>query len=150
MPISNFRHLLSTAEELSALQKKTQKLLALQKFFISEAQAEWTKLTQSSRIGYIEAGTLHILADNGSVALKLKQLLPRLLTLFQKQDFEITGIRVEVQPKIAIRKSTEAHQKINLPIDYKEEFNKITGAISDPKLKLALTNMMRNRSHNAL
>lgn len=80
----------------TALLAKARQLLRMQQVFIEITPPQ---LTKSSRLGPITNGTLIVFADNGAIAAKLKQLVPALLVKFQARDCEVTGIRVEVQPK---------------------------------------------------
>lgn len=146
MPLRDIRNLLSASGELAALREKTQRLLALQRAYVDCTPVELAELIQASRVGYFQAGTLYLLADNTSVAAKLRQLLPRLLPLFQKLEPQVTGIRVDVQPKSPAAAPSTRAKKGSLPVDYIEKFNDIAGRIKDPNLKLAVTNLMRNRA----
>lgn len=146
MPLRDIRNLLSASGELAALRDKTQRLVALQRAYVDCTPVELAELIQASRVGYFQAGTLYLLADNTSVAAKLRQLLPRLLPLFQKLEPQVTGIRVDVQPKSPAAASSTRTKKGTLPVDYIEKYNVIAEKIVDPNLKLAVTNLMRNRA----
>ncbi len=145
MPLRDIRNLLSASSELAALREKTQRLLALQRAYVDCTPVELAELTKASRVGYLKAGTLYLMADNTTVAAKLRQLLPRLLPAFRKIDAEVTGIRVDVQPKSPANAPTPHIRKDELPIDYIEKIETLSKKISDPNLKLAVTNLMRNR-----
>ena len=146
MPLRDIRNLLGASSELAALREKTQRLLALQRAYVDCTPVELAELTKASRVGYLKAGTLYLLADNATVAAKLRQLLPRLLPLFQKLEGEVTGIHVDVQPKSPPISPAENVQGDALPIDYIEQLEKATQTISSPDLKLAVTNLMRHRA----
>src|SRR6188768_739081 len=145
MPLRDIRNLLGASSELAALREKTQRLLALQRAYVDCTPVELAELTKASRVGYLKAGTLYLLADNATVAAKLRQLLPRLLPLFQKLEAEITGIHVDVQPKSPPISPAGSLKKDELPIDYIEQLERATKTIISPDLKLAVTNLMRNR-----
>lgn len=146
MPLRDIRNLLGASSELAALREKTQRLLALQRAYVDCTPVELAELTKASRVGYLKAGTLYLLADNATVAAKLRQLLPRLLPLFQKLETEITGIHVDVQPKSPPISPAESLKKDELPIDYIEQLERAAKTIISPDLKLAVTNLMRNRA----
>lgn len=146
MPLRDIRNLLSASGELAALREKTQRLLALQRAYIDCTPVELAELTKASRVGYLKAGTLHLLADNTTVAAKLRQLLPRLLPVFRKIDAEVTGIHVDVQPKSPTATPSTNIKKDELSIDYIEKIENLSKTISNPELKLAVTNLIRNRS----
>ena len=146
MPLRDIRNLLGASNELAALRKKTQRLLALQRAYVDCTPVEHAELTKASRVGYLKAGTLYLLADNATVAAKLRQLLPRLLPLFQKLETEVTGIHVDVQPKSLPISPAETLKEGVLPIDYIEQLESATKTISSPDLKLAVTNLLLRRA----
>ena len=146
MPLRDIRNLLGASGELAALRDKTQRLLALQRAYVDCTPVELAELKKASRVGYLKAGTLYFLADNAAVAAKLRQLLPRLLPVFLNLDAEVTGIRVEVQPKSPPNPSRNHSNKDVLPIDYIEKCENLSKSIINPDLKLAVTNLLRNRS----
>lgn len=145
MPLRDIRNLLNASGELAALREKTQRLLALQRAFVDCTPVELAELTKASRVGYLKTGTLYLLADNTTVAAKLRQLLPRLLPVFRKIEAEVNGIRVDVQPKSPAAAPATQIKKDELPIDYMDKIETIAKTISNPDLKLAVTNLMRNR-----
>jgi hypothetical protein len=146
MPLRDIRNLLGASSELAALREKTQRLLALQRAYVDCTPVELAELAKASRVGYLKAGTLYLLADNATVAAKLRQLLPRLLPVFRKIEAEVTGIRVDVQPKSPAAAAPPHTRKNELPVDYIEKIENISKTISDPHLKLAVTKLMRNRA----
>ena len=145
MPLRNIRNLLGAAE-LAAVREKTQRLLALQRAYVDCTPVELADMIKASRVGYLKAGTLYLLADNTAVAAKLRQLLPRLLPVFQKLEAEVTGIRVDVQPKSPPASPSPSANNSSLPIDYIEQLEVSAKTISSPGLKLAVTNLLRNRA----
>jgi hypothetical protein len=145
MPLRDIRNLLGASSELAALRDKTQRLLALQRAYVDCTPVELADITKASRVGYLKAGTLYILADNAAVAAKLRQLLPRLLPLFRKLEAEVTVIRVDVQPKSPPNAPPVHSNKEELPIDYIEHLTEASKTITNPDLKFAVTNLIRNR-----
>jgi hypothetical protein len=145
MPLRDIRNLLGASSELAALREKTQRLLALQRAYVDCTPVELADITKASRVGYLKAGTLYLLADNAAVAAKLRQLLPRLLPIFRKLEGEITGIHVDVQPKSPPISSATSMKKDGLPIDYIEQLELSAKSIANPSLKSAVTNLMLNR-----
>ena len=79
-------------------------------------------------------------------AAKLRQLLPRLLPLFSKLEGEITGIKVQVQVKAPPQVQRANLKKNVLPSEFIENFDKLSHTVSNPELKLAITNLVRKRS----
>ena len=146
MPLRDIRNLLGASGELAALRDKTQRLLALQRAYVDCAPVELAKLTKASRVGYLKAGTLYLLADNTTVAAKLRQLLPRLLPIFRKLEAEVTGIRVDVQPKSPLNPPPKRLKKVYLSVDYIDKFEDVSKTIVNPDLKLAVINLVRHRA----
>jgi hypothetical protein len=145
MPLRDIRNLLGASSELAALREKTQRLQALQRAYVDATPVELAELTKASRVGYLKAGTLYLLADNATVAAKLRQLLPRLLPLFRKLEAEVTGIHVDVQPKSPPVAPLAGVKNGMLPIDYIEKLDDAAKTITSPDLKLAVTNLLRHR-----
>lgn len=56
-------------------------------------------LAPGTRIANLKRGKVVIHADSGAVAVKLRQLAPRLAEGFIQQGQEVTGIEVRVQPR---------------------------------------------------
>ena len=146
MPLHDIRQLIGTSAELELVRAKAQKQVALQQAFVGYTQTELAYLSKASRVGYIKAGTLYLLADHAAAAAKLRQLLPRLLPLFHKLDGEITGIKVEVQVKTHHAESGFKRQKNSLPIDSIEYFKNLARSVKNKELKLAITNLVRKRT----
>jgi hypothetical protein len=94
-------HMLMGEDEIIAPVLKRAELIAhLQKIY---TDAIPTHLKVSSRVAAMEGSTLVVATANGAVAAMLKQMLPRLLERFrenQKQEQEVTVIRVIVQPEV--------------------------------------------------
>lgn len=146
MPLHDIRKLLDASSELAALREKTQRLQALQRAYVDCTPVELAELTKASRVGYLKAGTLYLLADNAAVAAKLRQLLPRLLPILGKLEAEVTGIRVEVQPKFPSAAHPSHLAKEPLPIDYIEKLESASKTISNPALQAAAARLLRNRA----
>jgi hypothetical protein len=149
MPLRDIRQLIGNSAELDTLRKKAQRLTALQQAYVDYTPVELADLTKASRVGYVKAGTLYLWVDHAAVATKLRQLLPRLLPLFSKLDAEITGIKVVVQVKSPPQKPPKYAQKNQLPVDSIEHFERLSHKVSDPDLKLAITNLVKKRPKSA-
>lgn len=145
MPLRNIRNLLSASGELAALREKTQRLLALQRAYVDCTPVELAELTQASRVGYLRAGTLYLLADNATVAAKLRQLLPRLLPVFRKLEPEVTGIRVDVQPRSPPAAPTPKSEEKSQSIDLIDKLISMPNSIRDPALKSAIAHLIQHR-----
>ncbi|MBM3341137.1 MAG: DUF721 domain-containing protein [Betaproteobacteria bacterium] len=146
MPLTDIQHLLSGSAELKSVRAKAGKQAALQKAFVDHTPVEFADLSKATRVGYIKAGTLFLLAEHASAAAKLRQLLPRLLPVFRKLEPEVTGIRVVVQVKDRTQKATADPSKKTLPSDSIENFKNLAQAVKDQNLKSAITNLVLRRT----
>ncbi len=82
------RHLLDTAHTLTALQQQF-------------AHVAPPYIAQSCQVTGLRHGTLHIAANNGTLAAKLRQLAPDIVNKLQDRGCEVSGIRVKVQVSYA-------------------------------------------------
>ena len=82
------------SQELRQLSHKIAQLLALQRHY---EQVAPPSLARTSHVMQLDQQTLTLVADNGAVAAKLRQLAPRLAQLFQQEGHEVTAIQVKVQ-----------------------------------------------------
>ncbi|MBX3665289.1 MAG: DUF721 domain-containing protein [Burkholderiales bacterium] len=142
MPTRKFSALIVETAGLSALNRATQRISALQRLYTVCAPPE---LSRASRVIGDHDGMLVIAADNGAIAAKLKQIMPRLLKNLQKQRAQITGIRIQVQvsgPRPAPRVYAE---KPALPIDLIDDFEKLSNRVRDPGLRSALARFAARR-----
>jgi hypothetical protein len=126
--------LLNAAGDLQSLTAQAKYLAALQQTYTMIAPAE---LLAASRVGYLKAGTLFLVAENGAVAAKLKQLTPTLFAGFQKRRAEITGIRVEVQ--VGAGKAANPLKKNKHPSETGlSQMRSLANKLEDSPLKQAL------------
>lgn len=146
MPLADIRKLIGSTAELASVRARARKQAALQKAFEDSTPVELAQVTKASRVGYIKAGTLYLLADHAAAAGKLRQLLPRLLPVLHNLEPEVTAIKVEVQVKGHASRPTHNPEKKSLPIDSIEKFETLSRSVKDPALKSALTNLVRKRS----
>ncbi|MEK6592873.1 MAG: DciA family protein [Pseudomonadota bacterium] len=145
MPTQKIGRLLAASSELQALSVKARRLMELQQVYIAAAPGT---LAQGSRVKNYRAGTLFLWAGNTAVAAKLRQLAPSLLLKIQKQEPQITGIRVEVQVSEAPRSRDKSREKRSLPVEIIEDFEKLAERVRDPALKSALTRLVRRHSRS--
>ena len=92
------RTLIAENESIAPMLRQLRIIARLQKTY---ADTVPTSLNDLSRIAAMEGSTIIVAAANGHAATILKQMLPRLLQQFrenQKQEQEVTAIRVIVQP----------------------------------------------------
>jgi hypothetical protein len=86
--------LLDSLPELQALRGDLQRLAALQNT-LAEVLPE--NLAASTNVAVVKAGELTLTSHSPAVVAKLRHIAPRILTFLQDRQFEITGIRLQVQ-----------------------------------------------------
>ena len=143
MPTQKIGKLLAASSELKALSGKTRRLMELQQVYVESAPE---LLAQASRVKNYRAGTLFLLAGNTAVAAKLRQLAPRILANIQKQESEITAIRVDVQVTEPQHERENKREKKGLSSETIDNFRKLSERMPDSMLKSALAELVRRRS----
>ena len=136
MPAHNIRSLLGDSAQFETLLDNMRRLQALQQAYVGSIPVE---LATASRVGYIRANTLYVIADNSAVAAKLRQLAPRAVPVVQKLRPEITGIQILTQAKKDSGIPPAHAKKEPLSIDNIELFEILAKSVTDPQLKSALT-----------
>ena len=94
MPARKIDFYLNSSDRLRSLTREAQHIAELQRVLVNIAPPQ---LTQACCVKQLRDGTLTLLAENAAIAAKLKQLAARLLASYQKQRWQITSIRIEVQ-----------------------------------------------------
>lgn len=125
--------------ELNALNTRTQQTQAAQKIWEAIAPAEVTKLSHASTI---KNQQFTVFADNSVVAAKIKLLLPSLLIKLQKQECEVTAIRVKVQVKSTPQ--TKAATPRKLSIAAAQRLQTLGNKLSGTPLGDALNKLSKN------
>jgi hypothetical protein len=142
MPTRKFSALIVETAGLSALNRATQRISALQRLYSVCTPPE---LSRASRVVGDHNGTLVIAADNGAIAAKLKQMMPRLLKNLQKQSAQVTGIRIQVQVSGQQPAPRVYTQKPTLPVDLIDNFENLSNRVRDPGLRSALARFAARR-----
>jgi len=128
------------APELQALSGKVRRLAELQQAYLSCAPHP---LARASRVADYRTGTLVIAADNGAVAAKLKQLVPRLLVNIRKREPEVTGIKIAVQVK-DITAGLQSQPGTDIPrIENIEVFRELAHRLPESGLRSAVRTLIR-------
>jgi hypothetical protein len=127
--------------ELRRLTEGAQQIQALQQHYQQFAQPF---ILNSSRILRLDQHILVIVADNGTVAAKLRQLAPEFIGLFQERGYEVTGIQVEVQ--VRFTPSAASVTKRSLSAHSKQELFDLSEKLSDSPLKQAIDRLVRNKN----
>ncbi len=131
---------MSGSSEMRALLDTVQTLSALQRHF---AQVAPPHFAQSTQVLGLRQGTLSIAVTNGTLAAKLRQLAPELVTRLQDRGCEVSGIRVKVQvgyapvvPKPTPRILTNTAQR---------QLHALSERLGDSPLKLALEKFSKKK-----
>ena len=142
MPVQKIGDVIANSGNLTALARHARRLIDLQQLLL---EATPSALAAASRVTDLKAGTLVVLADNAAVAAKLRQLAPRLLKQVQKQQVEVTGIRVDVQVKTHKIKAEDEVTKHSLPPDAIKDLGSLAEALPPSPLKSALVRLLARR-----
>jgi len=142
VPVQKIGDVIASSGNLKALARHARRLSDLQQLLL---EATPFALAAASRVTDLRAGTLVVLADNAAVAAKLRQLAPRLLKHVQKQQVEVTGIRVDVQVKTHKIKAEDEVTKHPLPPDAIKYLGGLAEALPPSPLKSALARLLARR-----
>ena len=143
MPVQKIGDVIARSGGLEALARHSRRLSVLQRLLL---EATPLALAAATRVTDLKAGILVVLADNPAVAAKLRQLVPRLLKHVQKQQSEITGIRVGVQVKTHKIKAEHEITKPSLPAEAIKDLAGLADALPPSSLKSALARLVARRS----
>ena len=130
--------LIDTLPELQALNREIRQLLALQSVLADVLPGN---LAPSVRVALVKAGELILFADNGAVAAKLRQMLPRILISLRQRGCEITGIHLQMQ--VRIRDNPLPRKQISLTREARDEIRLVSERLNDSPLKTALSRLGR-------
>lgn len=102
-------------------------------------------LLPGTRIANLKRGTLVIHADSGAVAVKLRQLAPRLATEFVQQGQEVTAIQVRVQARWATASKGGRKRQKPLGLRPKQALTSLAAGLEeDSPVKRALDRLLGN------
>lgn len=139
MPVQKIGDVIARSGDLEGLSRRARRLNDLQRLLL---EATPSALAAAARVTDLKAGTLIVLADNPAVAAKLRQLAPRLLKHLQKQQPEITGIRVGVQVKTHKIKAEHEVTKHPLPPEAIKNLGGLADGLPPSSLKSALARLL--------
>ena len=132
---------LDSTAGIAALLPQAERLIELRRIFSEIAPQQ---LSRSSSIVNYKQQTVVIFAENNAIAAKLKLLSPRLINDFSKRGVEVTGIRLEVQPRESPREeSLQKHAKLSAA--GAESLEALAKRLPDSKLKQAVTEMAERK-----
>jgi hypothetical protein len=143
MHSKNLRAYLDSAAGIAALLPQAERLIELRRIYCELVPQQ---LLRSSSIVNYKRQTVVIFADNNAVAAKLKLLSPRLVSDFSKRGVEVTGIRLEVQPRQEPPHAITQKQA-KLSSAGAESLDALAKRLPDSKLKQTLTEMAGRRKN---
>jgi Dna[CI] antecedent, DciA len=139
MPARKINFYIDTSDSLRKLASDARRLAELQQILLG---ATPPPLAQACCVKKLSAGTLHLAAENGAIASKIRQLAPRLLVAYQNCGVEVTSIRVEVQVNEGQIAPLNSPTKVPLSIDSINNLEILANRLEASPLKRALTNMV--------
>jgi hypothetical protein len=94
-----------------------------------------------------ESGQLVLAVPNAALSSKLKQLLPKLQENLQQHGWQVSGIRLKLQPGNSYKKSHPIKQLV-MPSEAISSFAALNGALEDSPqnaaLKAAIASMLKH------
>lgn len=145
--VNSYLNLLGKTAEYENLFSLAQQLYRDQLTFSKLIPAH---LAQYCNIGRISNGRLTIMAENGAVASKLKQISPSLLLKLQKLGWEVTAIQILVQAhflskntKLLADERDSNNKKIILSQTGKDCLNQLATTLPDSELKSTIQSFLK-------
>ena len=142
MHSKNIRAYLDSAAGIAGLLPQAERLIELRRIYSKLVPQQL--LRSSSIVNYRQQNVV-IFAENNAVAAKLRLLSPRLVNDFLKYGVEVTGIRLEVQPRQEPLKET-APKRAKLSRAGAESLQALARQLPESKLKQALAGMAAQAS----
>ena len=129
---------LNSSDSLRSLTHEARRIAELQQVLMNTAPSA---LTQACCVKQLRDGTLTLLAENAAIAAKLKQLAVRLLASNQKQRWQVTSIRIEVQVREPSPAPAAKAEIKSLSIETIENLERLSEGLEDSPLKAALARL---------
>lgn len=125
--------------ELRSLLDSVQTLTQLQQHFAKVAPPNFA---QSCQVLGLRMGTLSIGVNNGTLAAKLRQLAPELVSRLQDRGCEVSGIRVKVQVSYTVPRPRRIPR--TLPKSAKSRLHELAEQLADTPLGKALDKLSKD------
>lgn len=102
-------------------------------------------LLPGTRIANLKHGKVVIHADSGAVAVKLRQLAPRLATGFCQQGLEVTGIEIKVQGRRTRQADPNKNLSRKIGLRPKHALTSLADGLEETSpIRRALEKLLRN------
>jgi len=133
---------LATADAFARLSGLAERLRHLQALLETELPAY---LLPGTRVANLKRGKLVIHAASGAVAVKLRQLAPRLAAGFVQQGQEVTGIEVRVQARQLTANGFRKKTAKSLGFRPKQALTSLAAGLTDGSpIKRALERLLKS------
>ncbi len=133
---------LAAAEAFARLSEQANRLQRLQILLDATLPAY---LLPGTHVANLKRGKVVIHTDSGAVAVKLRQLAPRLAEGFVQQGQEVTGIEVRVQARRRPATSVRPKQSKVIGVRPKQALTSLASGLEDDSpVKRALMKLLRN------
>lgn len=142
MHSKDLRAYLNSAAGIAALLPQAERLIELRHIYSELVPQQLLRL--SSIVNYKQEKVV-IFAENNAIAAKLRLLSPRLLKGFSKCEVQVTGIRLEVQPRLEPRKEPRPKQARLSPAAA-ESLQALAERLPDSRLRKALAEMAARKT----
>jgi hypothetical protein len=143
MHSKNLRSYLDSAVGIAGLLPQAERLIELRRIYSKLVPQQ---LLRSSSIVNYKQEKVVIFAENNAIAAKLRLLSPRLVNDFSKCGVQVTGIRLEVQPRQDPPKAPTPKQA-KLSAAGAEHLEALARRLPDSRLKQALTGMIERKKN---
>lgn len=138
MHSKNLRAYLDSSVGIAGLLPQAERLIELRRIYSKLVPQQLLRF--SSIVNYRQRNVV-IFADNNAIAAKLRLLSPRLVNDFSKFGVEVTGIRLEVQPRRSPRSEAPASKRAKLSQAGAESLHTLVRQLPDSRLKQALAGL---------
>ena len=128
--------------ELGALKERSHDIQAAQKIWEAIAPEN---LAKYSHAGSIKNGQFTVVAHNNAVAAKIKLFIPSLLIQLEKQECEVTAIRLKVQVKSTPQAKPKAIKKLSGKAA--EHLNSLADSLTGTELGDALAKLAQKADY---
>ena len=143
MHSKNLRAYLDSAAGIAALLPQAERLIELRRIYTELVPQQ---LLRSSSIVNYKQGNVVIFAENNAIAAKLKLLSSGLVNDFSKRGVQVTGIRIEVQPREeAVKALPPKHAKLS--VAGAESLEALARRLPESRLKQAVTEMVERKKN---
>ena len=142
MHSKDLRAYLDSAAGIAALLPQAERLIELRRIYSKIVPQQF--LRSSSIVNYKQEKVV-IFAENNAIAAKLRLLSPRLANDFLKHGVQVTGIRLEVQPRQAPRNQPGAKQAKLSPAAT-DSLQALAKRLPDSRLRHALAEMAARKT----